>query len=186
MLASIFKTILALCAAAFLLTGCEDGYNPQLEGLAEGREVKLSFHAIPPFNGDPSFMQLAIEGNKTPPGIKLVPYHGNENEQHLLVFERTQIDQDCMTSASAGHSPLTNLPILNFKFDEKCTAIFAKITAENIGDRFAVVIDGVAIAAPIIQAAIDSGAGYIEGFESMEDVEALAYKITAQSLKKND
>ena len=58
------------------------------------------------------------------------------------------------------------------------------MTAENIGDRFAVVLDGVAITAPIIQAAIDSGAGYIEGFESMEDVEALAYKITAQSLKK--
>jgi len=186
MLASIFKTITALCAATFLLRGCKDGYNPQLESLAEGREVRLSFHAIPPFNGDPRVMQLAIEGNKTPPGIKLVPYHGSENEQYLLVFKRTQIDQDCITSASAGHTPLTNLPILNFKFDEQCTTIFAKMTAENIGDRFAVVLDGVAITAPIIQAAIDSGAGYIEGFESMEDVEALAYKITAQSLRKND
>ena len=186
MLASVFKMISALYAASFLLTGCDDGYDPQLESLVEGREMRLSFHAIPPFNGDPTFMQLAIEGNRTPPGIKLVPFHGSENEQYLLVFKRTQIDQDCMTSASAGNSPLTNHPILNFKFDEQCTAIFAKMTAENIGDRFAVVLDGIAITAPIIQAAIDSGVGYIEGFESMEDVEALANKITAQSLTKND
>jgi len=178
MRARMFKTISALCAAAFLLTGCNYRADPQLEVLAEDREVSLSLHIVDHSNDNANAMKIAIERNRIPPGVKLVPYRGGENEPYLLILKRTQLDQDCITRASASHTPHTKLPILNFKFDEQCAAIFSKTTAKNIGRRFAVVLDDVAIAAPIIQTAIDNGAVYIElGFESIEDVEALAKSI---------
>lgn len=181
MLARIFKTITALCAAAFLLTGCDDGYDPQLEAPTEGREVRLSFHLMHHENDNPQVIRIAIEKNLMPPGTRLVPYHGVGNERYLLIFGRTRIDQDCISSTNARLTPVTNLPVLNFKFDEQCTAMFGKWSAENIGKRFVVVLDGVAITAPTIRAAILGGVGYIEGgFDSLEEAEALAYRINRQ------
>jgi SecD/SecF fusion protein len=53
--------------------------------------------------------------------------------------------------------------MVTFAFDREGGTAFAEITAANIGQRFAVVLDGEVLTAPVIQTAIPGGQGQITG-----------------------
>jgi preprotein translocase subunit SecD len=59
---------------------------------------------------------------------------------------------------------------------------FGKYTAENIGKRFAIVLDGVVLSAPVIQGAIPGGSGQITGIGSAEEANTLSVLLRAGAL----
>jgi preprotein translocase subunit SecD len=69
---------------------------------------------------------------------------------------------DSITSASLGTDQLGRLAI-DFTLDGSAATKFGTYTAANVGNQFAIVLDGTIISAPQIQSAIPNGKGQITG-----------------------
>ena len=54
-----------------------------------------------------------------------------------------------------------NRPVVTFSFDAVGARKFGKVTAENVGKPFAIILDGKVISAPVIRSAITGGGGII-------------------------
>jgi len=162
------------CGALFLgLAACDNYITPEMEEATKGREANLGFHLVHSGSDNAQTLRIAIERNAVPAGTILRPFP--KFKTHLLIVERTRIDQDCIGSAKEGLQPETNKPILNFRFNDYCAELFGKLTTENIGKRFAVVVDDIIVTAPFIRAAITDGAGFIEGgFDDIAEAKELA------------
>ena len=75
-----------------------------------------------------------------------------------------------------------NQPYVTIKFDKKGARIFEKITAENVNNRLAIVLDNNVVSAPVIQEKIGGGEARITGRFTMEDARDLAIVLRAGSL----
>ena len=71
---------------------------------------------------------------------------------------------------------------VSFRFDTTGAQKFGKATTENIGKRFAVVLDGVVITAPVIRSAITGGSGIISGNFTSQEATDLAVLLRAGAL----
>lgn len=81
-------------------------------------------------------------------------------------------DGRSVTSAS----PLTDdlgAPAVDFTLDSAATDTFAAYTQANVGNQFAIVLDGTIIAAPVIQSPISAGKGRISGGARSLDVDTI-------------
>lgn len=161
----------------------------QIPGAKNVSEIKdrinqtanLTFHMVRPESGSDAAMRAAIESNgeRVPPGAV---YYPQQDGGGLIVQKRTNINGGCLKSASEGLHPTERHPIVNFTFNFKCARLFGKLTSENIGKRFAVVLDGEIITAPTIQSAITGGGGFIEGSFTPESSRELSLLLNAGAL----
>lgn len=69
---------------------------------------------------------------------------------------------------------------LTIDLTDKDSATFASWTADHIGERLAMVIDGEVVVAPEIQGAITGGSMQISGDYTRDDIEKLLDKITGR------
>ena len=88
----------------------------------------------------------------------------------------------CLQEAGWQFDPQNNTPVVTFRFDGRCAGIFAELTSQNTGRRFAIVLDGEIISAPTIRSAIIGGAGIIEGGFSAQSASELAVLLNAGAL----
>ncbi len=73
-------------------------------------------------------------------------------------------------------------PAVNFRFNPSGGRKFGDYTAQNIGNPFAIVLDGEVISAPVIQSHIPGGSGIITGRFSVEESTQLAILLRAGAL----
>ncbi|MDA7826825.1 protein translocase subunit SecD [Rhodobacteraceae bacterium] len=73
-------------------------------------------------------------------------------------------------------------PAVNFRFGPTGARKFGDYTAENIGNPFAIVLDGEVISAPVIQSHIPGGSGIITGNFTVEESTNLAVLLRAGAL----
>ncbi|MEC7963771.1 MAG: protein translocase subunit SecD, partial [Pseudomonadota bacterium] len=73
-------------------------------------------------------------------------------------------------------------PAVNFRFNTTGARKFGDYTAENIGNPFAIVLDGEVISAPVIQSHIPGGSGIITGNFTVEESTNLAVLLRAGAL----
>jgi preprotein translocase subunit SecD len=98
---------------------------------------------------------------------------GRERLTSLLVKRQSErgLNGSYITRASVGRGHLGRPEIL-FELNPEGAALFAQVTADNIGRRLAIVLDGELCSAPRIMSEIPGGRGMIEGnFEIMEAIE---------------
>jgi SecD/SecF fusion protein len=139
--------------------------NPaQLRALL-GSTAKMSFQMVAPGPG---------------PGVTLLPLQDGTGE--IPVEDRVALSGDRLDAAASGFEPDTGRPMVTFDFDRQGGAAFAEITAANIGQRFAVVLDGEVLTAPVIQQAIPGGQGQITGDFTLEEAQTLAVLLTSGAL----
>jgi len=100
----------------------------------------------------------------------------------LIVEKRTKVTGECLKTSSEGLHPEGNYPIVNFTFNIRCARLFGELTSKNIGQRFAVVLDGTIITAPRINGAITGGSGFIEGSFTLESARELSLLLNAGAL----
>jgi preprotein translocase subunit SecD len=94
------------------------------------------------------------------------------------------------TSVALSGELLTNaqttfqdgMPVVDFTFNSLGARKFGEITQENIGKRFAIVLDNKIITAPVIRSAIIGGRGIIEGNFTVESANQLAVLLRAGAL----
>ena len=72
--------------------------------------------------------------------------------------------------------------VVSFQLNKKGARIFARVTADNINRRLAIVLDDRVYMAPNIRSRIPNGSGVIEGMDSMDAAKDLAIILRAGAL----
>lgn len=130
------------------------------------RVAKLEFRMVYPDNGD-RLDKIDKSQEVIPPDYRIETYtmraEGNEKprEERLLIKKKADLGGDRVTDSHAyyGNEGWT----VQMKFDSEGAKRFGEITAANKGHRFAIVLDGAVISAPVIRDAIYGGDAIITG-----------------------
>ena len=155
----------------------------QVPGLKEPKQLKdllrktakLEFKLV-----DESVTEDQMRTGNLPIGTRLLP---NDDTGGVIAVKGGVIIAGAqLTNATQGFQPQTNRVIVNFEFDSKGAKKFAKITTENTNKRFAIIVDGRVISAPVINTPILGGSGYIEGRFTTESANQLAIALRSGQL----
>lgn len=113
------------------------------------------------------------------PGYTLLPARDGGQ---VAVEDRVALSGDHLVSAAAAFDPQTREPVVTFRFDTSGAIAFGQITSDNVGQQFAIVLDGEVLTAPVIQQAIHGGSGQITGQFTPEETQFLAVMLNSGSL----
>ncbi|PIR34408.1 MAG: protein translocase subunit SecD, partial [Alphaproteobacteria bacterium CG11_big_fil_rev_8_21_14_0_20_44_7] len=133
--------------------------------------AKLTFHMVV---GDSSVAKNAVPA----PGNVILP---DQEGQFWEVEKRAMLGGENLDNASQGYDSYGNVAVM-FKFDTVGGKIFGDVTKANVGKRFASVLDGVVISAPVIREAILGGSGQITGNFAVKEANDLATLLRAGAL----
>ena len=123
----------------------------------------------------------ANAGTPPPPGVDFLPMQDSPN-QKIAVRKRVDVDGGDLTDARAGTDSQTGQWVVNFTFNSIGARRFADVTRANVHHRFAVVLDGKVITAPVIQTPITGGRGQISGSFTAASANDLAVLLRAGAL----
>ena len=142
-----------------------------------GKTAKLTFRLV-----DMSMTpQQALE-TRPPPESEIVYGSKAEGRQPYLLEKRVIVSGDELIDAQPGFDQRTSEPIVTFRFNSSGARKFARVTQENIGRPFAIVLDDEVISAPYIRDAITQGSGQISGNFTVESANNLAILLRAGAL----
>jgi len=140
-----------------------------------GKTAKLEFKMV-----DESVTPAQIAQGAAPPGTQLVPYPNGGGP--IAVERRVAVSGDELSKASTSTSSETGQPVVDFWFNTSGSQKFAHITQDNVGKRFAVILDGTVLTAPSIRSPILGGNGYIEGNFTAQSAADLAVQLNSGAL----
>lgn len=132
---------------------------------------QLSFHMVDD-TADPN----------APPPPRRLRLPMTEFAQFLIVEERPEVTGNMVVDASASPNSDGAGYQVNFAFDTTGARRFRDTTTQNIGRRFAIVLDDQIISAPTIQSPITGGSGRITGSFTPAEATELAVLIRAGAL----
>lgn len=159
---------------------------PGLQDPAElkrllGKTAKMSFHLVNE-NVSPDQVMRGI----TPAGTRIMPSDESGDRKNqgypesYAIMSQVALSGELLTNAHATYQD--GVPIVDFQFNRLGAQKFGEITQNNIGKRFAVVLDNKVITAPVIRGAILGGRGIIEGNFTVESANELAMLLRAGAL----
>ena len=126
----------------------------------------------------PGRLQQAVQTGRTRDGYLLVAY---DDGRYELVEEDPIITGDLVKSATPSKDE-QNRDAVTFTFNQRGGAIFGRESARNVGNRFAIILDGEVKSAPRILTAITGGTGQITGDFTFQEATDLATIIQAGAL----
>jgi preprotein translocase subunit SecD len=106
---------------------------------------------------------------------------GRVTKRPFLVKKRAVLTGDLLTDARVAIGQF-NEPYVSITFDSTGAQLFAKITAENVRKRLAIVLDNVIYSAPVINESISGGRAQINGSFTTQDANDLAIVLRAGAL----
>ncbi len=140
-----------------------------------GQTAKMTFHML-----DTSVSIGEAMAGRIPPGAKLVE-SVNPSEPNVLIRRRPLVDGEDLIDSKPSFNQ-SGQPAVSFRFNGKGARRFGKATAENVGRRFAIVLDDRVISAPVINSPILGGSGIIEGGFTTETANDLSILLRAGAL----
>ena len=99
-----------------------------------------------------------------------------------LVNKKPELTGGVITDAKANIDPNTSSPIVNMTMNSEGATDWARITGANIGKRIAIMLDGRAFSAPVVQNKITGGRSQISGMKDMEEAKLLEIVLKAGAL----
>ncbi len=150
------------------------------EALKEllGKTAKLDFKLVD-FEADPN----AVAEGRPPVGSQIFPYPDNPAGLPNIAVKRLGgISGDKLTDAAQGFAPETNAPVVNITFDTEGGAKFARLTQNNVGRPFAIILDGEVLSAPNINEPILGGSAQISGNFTVEGANQLSIALRSGAL----
>jgi preprotein translocase subunit SecD len=99
-----------------------------------------------------------------------------------VLRRQVMISGEQLINAQQSFDPQTNEPVVSIRFDSGGSSIFAKVTAQNVGKRFAMVLDGKVLSAPSINEPILGGSAQISGSFSVASANNLASSLRSGAL----
>lgn len=132
-----------------------------------------------------TFRMVAEDVNATaavpPPGVDFLPDE-SLGGQKIAVRRYVSVDGANLTDARAGQNGQTGEWVVDFTFDSQGARRFADVSRQNVGHRFAIVLDNKVISAPVIREAITGGRGQISGHFDAKSATDLAVLLRAGAL----
>ena len=164
----------------------EDRILIQVPGLAPeevkkriGETAKLTFQLV-----DQSMSAEEAQAGGVPPDDALLP--DAEHPGHsVLVHKEVLVSGDDVADAHAGydsHGGAGGGRAVDFELNTRGAVAFARVTRENIGKPFAIILDNKVMSAPRIIGEIPSGRGQITGDFSLEQVNRLSLLLRSGAL----
>jgi preprotein translocase subunit SecD len=150
--------------------------DPERLKAVIGKTAKLTFQMV-----DDTVSAEDLAAGRIPPDDQVLPDESQGNAP-TVVKKRAVVDGNMLTDASQGFSQQSGGAIVNFSFNGVGTQKFGKTTAENVGKRFAIVLDGKIISAPSINTPITGGSGFIEGNFTPQSASDLALLLRSGAL----
>ena len=154
------------------LPGVDD---PEAVKRLLGRTAKLTFQLVD--------MRIsateAIQRGRTPPGSILMQSASDDGRSYVIE-KRVMVSGEMLDGATATFDQ-NNRPAVSFTLDPAGARRFGKVTGENIGRPFAIILDGKVVSAPTIQSQI-FGSGQITGDFSVAETNELALVLRAGAL----
>jgi preprotein translocase subunit SecD len=163
----------------------------QLPGISDtqrakdliGKTALLEFKLV----DDTQSMDAAVKG-AVPPGRELLykveedPQTRRTTKTPFLLQKRSLLTGASLTDARVQIDSQFNEPYVSINFDKKGARIFERITADNVNNRLAIVLDGSVYSAPVIQEKIAGGQARITGRFTTEEARDLAIVLRAGAL----
>jgi preprotein translocase subunit SecD len=155
------------------------GLEPAEVKARVGTTAKLTFQLV-----DQSMTAEEAKASGVPPDDELLP--DTEHPGHMiLVHKEVIVSGDDLVNANSGYDNRAGgigERAVDFEFNSRGAAAFARVTRDNIGRPFAIVLDNKVISAPVIRSEIPGGRGQITGNFSQEDVNRLALLLRSGAL----
>ncbi|MEC9454329.1 MAG: protein translocase subunit SecD, partial [Pseudomonadota bacterium] len=165
----------------------EDRILVQLPGLQDperlkrllGKTAKMSFHLV-----DQTVSELDLARGRLPPGTMRLPaddeVDSEGNARFYPIRKRVMVSGDALVDSQPTFQD--NQAVVSFRFDASGAKKFGRVTQENVGRPFAIVLDGKVISAPVIREAILGGSGIISGNFNTQSAKELALLLRAGAL----
>jgi len=126
--------------------------------------------------------------NQLPPGTEIYfesninKETGQEVKTPLLVQSQVMMTGDMVKDAQVRIGGTFNEPLVSLDLTGRGSKIFAKVTSENVGRRFAIILDEVVKSAPVIREKILGGSAQITGNFTYEEASDLAIVLRVGAL----
>ena len=143
-----------------------------------GKTAKLEFKLV-----DLSATPQQLQANQAPIGSQILPYADRTGGATRIAVKRSAIiTGDMLTDARQEFEPQTNAPVVGITFDSQGGRRFARVTQENTGKPFAIIVDNQVISAPNINEPIMGGRASISGGFTVESANSLAIALRSGKL----
>lgn len=155
------------------------GLSPAEVKARVGTTAKLTFQLV-----DTTMAPSEAESQGVPPDDQLLPDTEHPGA-YVLVHKEVIVSGDDLVNAYAGYDNRAGglgERAVDFEFNSRGAAAFARVTRENIGKPFAIVLDNKVISAPVIRSEIPGGRGQITGNFSVDEVNRLALLLRSGAL----
>lgn len=147
------------------------GSAEELKALI-GTTARLTFHSVIRTTSDPD----------EAPGPRQVIYPSMDSPGVFYVLDQTPVVTGEQLVDAQPSMDQNSRPAVNFRFNPAGGRAFGLYTAENIGNPFAIVLDGQVVSAPTIQSHIPGGSGIITGRFTVEETSRLAVLLRSGAL----
>lgn len=147
----------------------------QLKDLV-GKTAKLTFHLV-----DTTMSASEAQTGNPPPGSAVYQSQTSDEPAQLLQ-KHSIVGGEDLVDSTATFDQQTNEPVVSFRFNSSGAQRFGKVTQENVGRPFAIVLDDKIISAPVIREPILGGSGQISGNFSVQDANNLAILLRSGAL----
>ncbi len=155
----------------------------QLPGVQDSQEIKrrldrtakLTFQLL-------CESQATADGQNPPPDCKALPM--KEDPKQILWVQtssRATVDGADLVDAR-GAFDQNNQPVVSFRFNTKGAERFGRLTRDNVGKPFAIILDDVIVSAPRINEPILGGSGQISGNFTVQESNDLAIVLRSGAL----
>lgn len=142
-----------------------------------GQTGKLEFKLV-----DPSMSCTeAKQSGRVPAGSEIIN-SADQLASCYLVKTQALVSGESLVSAEPGFDQRTNEPIVSFRFDTSGARRFGRVTQENVGRPFAIILDNQVISAPVIREPILGGSGQISGNFTVQGANDLAVLLRSGAL----
>ena len=149
--------------------------DPQKLKELLGKTAKLEFKLV-----DENVTPQQLVQNVPPPGSQILPYP--EGGGAIAVYSQLSLSGDQLVNAVMEFGQDDGQAGVVITFNGAGTKRFAKLSTENVGKRFAIIVDGVVISAPSFRQAILGGVARIDGSFTPDSATQLAIALRSGKL----
>jgi preprotein translocase subunit SecD len=149
--------------------------DPEALKALIGQTARLEFKLVD-LTADPNLVQQG----RAPAGSQVLPMA--DGSGFIAVKRRVMVSGDQLTDAKQAFDQTNGSPIVSITFNSAGARRFGRVTQENVGKPFAIILDDKVLSAPNINEPILGGQAQIMGGFTVESANALAISLASGKL----
>jgi len=149
--------------------------DPEALKALIGQTARLEFKLV-----DQSADPAAVAQGRAPAGSQVLPLA--DGTANIAVQRRVMVSGEQLVEAHQAFDPQSGAPNISIKFNAAGARRFGRVTQENVGKPFAIILDEKVLSAPNINEPILGGQASISGNFTTESANALAISLASGKL----